>query len=111
MINNPEEYNEYEKKIAYSGSEEYFKSLHEDLKWLFKNPQFQRVILDGYLGRHILNQTSLLGLEHIIRNGSRTIIAESISATSHLQQYFIAIGNKSSSMFEDTEDEEGSNSN
>lgn len=70
---------------------EHWTNLKSDLDFLHSNPQFQRVVLEGYFKDKAVNGVSMLANDYTIRNGKRGEIIEALIAISHLQDYFITI--------------------
>jgi len=66
-------------------------TMGEDLAWLKENPQFQRVIMDGYLKAKALDSVSLLADPGVIRRGERSAIMEDLVAGSNLGYFFMMI--------------------
>ena len=63
----------------------------EALKRLKDNPDFQKVILDGYLKQEVLNSVSLLSVPQISEGGKRPGVMEDLISASNLQYYFQVI--------------------
>jgi len=72
---------------------DYWVGLNKDLSELEKDPRFQRLVTDGYFKNFVINQTSMLANDSIIREGKRGIIIEQLTAVSHLQEHFMMIKN------------------
>lgn len=60
----------------------------EALERLQKNPDFQKVIMDGYLKDKVLASVSLLSVPQISENGKRPGVMEDLVSASNLQYYF-----------------------
>jgi len=66
----------------------------EDLIWLLDTPQFQRVIVEGYLREKPLASVSMLADPGVIRRGERSAIMEDLVASSNLSYYFNMVMNQ-----------------
>lgn len=53
------------------------------------DPDFKVLFTDGYLNDFVLNQTSLLSNDNVIRSGKRTEVLEALSGTSVFNNYLI----------------------
>ena len=60
----------------------------EALIRLYKNPDFQKVIMEGYLKDKVLASVSLLGVPQISENGKRAGVMEDLVSASNLQFFF-----------------------
>ena len=69
----------------------YWVGMRQALERLEANPDFQKIILDGYFKDKAINGVSLLASPLVKRNGSRGDVFESLVAISQLQDYFITI--------------------
>ena len=69
----------------------YYVGMKQALDRLEANPDFQKVILDGYFKDKAINGVSLLATNYIKKNGLRPDVMESLVAISQLQDYFISI--------------------
>lgn len=67
---------------------EYYVEMGEALKRLRKNPDFQKVIEEGYLKEKALSSVSLLSVPSIKQRNERGDIMEDLVAISNLQ-YFL----------------------
>jgi hypothetical protein len=65
----------------------------EALLRLEQNPDFKKVILDGYFREKALASVSLLAVPQIKQQGQRPDIMEDLVATSNLQYFFQTIHN------------------
>ena len=63
------------------------------LERLEKNPDFKKVIIDGYLNKKILESVSLLAVPAIIQGNHRSLVMEDLVAASTLKYYFQMIKN------------------
>ena len=72
---------------------QYWVTMARDLVWLKEQPQFKRVILDGYFKDKAINGVSMLAIDHIKQNGLRGDIMEQLVAISQLEDYFVTIEN------------------
>ncbi len=86
---------------------EYWTGLNKDLIELEKDPRFQRLIINGYFKDFVINQTSMLASDVIIREGKRGLIQEQLVAVSHLQEHFSMIKNLGSIPDENEDDLQG----
>ena len=83
----------------------YYVGMKQALERLENNPDFQKVILDGYFKDKAVNGVSMLASGYIKKNGLRADIMESLVAISQLQDYFITV--KQLGAEDDSEDEDG----
>ena len=83
----------------------YYVGMKQALDRLEANPDFQKVILEGYFRDKAVNGVSLLASPNMKRQGLRPDIMEALVAISQLQDYFITIRNLGAEM-DDTEEEE-----
>lgn len=67
----------------------YYVGMKQSLERLEANPDFQKVILEGYFKDKAINGVSLLASPRIKAEGKRGDIMEALVAISHLQDYFI----------------------
>jgi hypothetical protein len=65
----------------------------EALIRLRTNPDFQKVILEGYCKEKALASVSLLGVPQISENGKRAGVMEDLVSISNLQYFFLTIDN------------------
>lgn len=84
----------------------YYVGLRQALERLETNPDFQKVILDGYFKDFAVNGVSRLASPYIKSKGFRPDVMEQLVAVSQLQHYFIDVKNLGAEMPEDDEDEE-----
>jgi hypothetical protein len=61
------------------------------LERLEKNPDFKKIILDGYLKEKVLDSVSLLSHPDVKKRGERPDIMEDLVASSNLQYFFFMI--------------------
>ena len=66
----------------------------EALNRLRQNPDFQTLILDGYLKDKALASVSLLAVPQIKEQGRRTDIMEDLVASSNLEYFFSMVDNQ-----------------
>ncbi len=83
----------------------YYVGMRQALERLENNPDFQKVILDGYFKDKAVNGVSMLASGYIKKNGLRADVMESLVAISQLQDYFITV--KQLGAEDDSEDEDG----
>lgn len=83
---------------------QYWVDMARDLAWLKGQPQFKRVILDGYFKDKAINGVSLLAHEHVKQNGLRSDVMEQLVAISNLEDYFVTIESLGTIPDEDTEE-------
>ena len=69
----------------------YYVGMRQALERLEANPDFQKVIMDGYFKDKAINGVSLLATNYIRKNGLRPEVMESLVAISQLQDFFITI--------------------
>lgn len=65
--------------------------LDVSLQRLLQNPDFKKVILDGFMADRALDQVSLLAHDTIIAQGKRANVIEQLVAISHLRNYLFHI--------------------
>ncbi|CUU90637.1 hypothetical protein [Campylobacter hyointestinalis] len=65
----------------------YFIELHKALLRLESNPDFQKVILDGFLKQKALDSVSLLARPDVKKRGERSEIMEDLIAISNFSYY------------------------
>lgn len=65
----------------------------EALERLRKNPDFKKVILEGYLEGKVLASVSLLAVPAIKQQGQRQDVMEDLIAASNLQYFFMMVDN------------------
>jgi len=109
MSNLQEEQNQVELETVET---EHYITMGEDLAWLKKNPQFQRVITEGYLKEKALDSVSMLADPGVIRRGERSAIMEDLVAGSNLAYFFLMVeynyaGAMNTELEDDMMDEEG----
>ena len=83
----------------------YYVGMKQALERLENNPDFQKVILEGYFKDKAVNGVSMLASGYIKKNGLRADIMESLVAISQLQDYFITV--KQLGAEDGSEDEDG----
>ena len=83
----------------------YWRGMKESLENLEKNPDFQKVILEGYFKDKAVNGVSLLASPQIKAQGKRPDIMEALVAISQLEDYFLTI----KAMGEDNPEDEEEN--
>lgn len=83
---------------------EYWASMWESLRKLRSNPDFKRVILQGYFRDKAVNGVSLLAQDAVIANGQRSAVMEDLIAISSLEDFFITIENLGSIPPEDDDE-------
>ena len=69
----------------------YYVGMRQALERLENNPDFQKVIMDGYFKDKAVNGVSLLATNYVRKNGLRPEVMESLVAISQLQDFFITI--------------------
>ena len=69
----------------------YWVGMKQALERLENNPDFQKVILDGYFKDKAINGVSMLASGYIKKNGLRPDVMESLIAISQLQDFFITV--------------------
>ena len=83
----------------------YYVGLKQALDRLEQNPDFKKVILDGYFKDKAINGVSLLSTDYVRKNGLRPSIMEDLNAISALQDYFLTIKRMGTVEEDDIEDE------
>lgn len=71
----------------------YWTDMYKSLERLHDNPDFKRVILEGYFKDRAINGVSMLANRGVIENNRRGQLMEELVAVSHLQDFFITITN------------------
>lgn len=71
----------------------YWADMYKALERLQDNPDFKRVILDGYFKDRAINGVSMLANRGVIEGNRRGQLMEELVAVSHLQDFFITITN------------------
>ena len=84
----------------------YYVGQKQALDRLKTNPDFKKVILEGYFKDKAINGVSLLATDYVRRNGLRPEVMESLVAISHLQDYFITIDKMGTTEEDDIDSEE-----
>ena len=69
----------------------YWVGMKQALERLENNPDFQKVILDGYFKDKAINGVSMLASGYIKKNSLRPDVMEGLVAISQLQDFFITI--------------------
>lgn len=69
----------------------YFVGMRQALERLENNPDFNKVILEGYFKNEAVRGVSLLANDGIKRSGARSDVMERLVAISSLQDFFITI--------------------
>lgn len=72
---------------------EHHLQMGEALNRLRDNPDFKRVITDGYLKDKVLASVSLLSVPQIQDQGKRSGVMEDLIAASNLQYFFATVDN------------------
>lgn len=85
----------------------YWVDMRNALERLESNKDFQKVVLDGYFKDFAINQTSLLSMDYIRREGARPQVMERLVAISSLQDFFMTISQLGAPV-EDEESEDDS---
>ena len=94
------------KEVLETTDNSYAVMMYEALSRLHDNPDFQKVILEGYFKDEPIRITSLLATDYVRREGVRPVLMEKLVAISTLEDYFqtiIQLGN----IPDDEEDEGG----
>ena len=84
----------------------YWVGMKQALERLENNPDFQKVILDGYFKDKAINGVSMLASGYIKKNGLRPDVMESLIAISQLQDFFITVKQLGTEPEEDDENED-----
>ena len=69
----------------------YWVGMKQALERLENNPDFQKVILEGYFKDKAVNGVSMLASGYIKKNGLRPDVMESLVAISQLQDFFVTV--------------------
>ena len=84
------------KEVLETTDNSYAVMMYEALSRLHDNPDFQKVILEGYFKDEPIRITSLLATDYVRREGVRPVLMEKLVAISTLEDYFqtiIQLGN------------------
>lgn len=65
--------------------------MKQALDRLESNPDFQKVIIEGYFNKKAVDGVSLLATDYVRANGLRPVIMESLVAISQLKDYFLTL--------------------
>ena len=82
----------------------YYVGQKQALDRLETNPNFKKVILEGYFRDKAVNGVSLLATDYVRKGGLRPEIMEGLVAISNLQDYFLTI-KRMGTVVEDEQDE------
>lgn len=88
----------------------YYVGHKQALDRLETNPDFQKVILEGYFRNEAIRGVSLLANDYMKSQGKRPEIMETLIAISNLQDYFLTIkrmGTVDEEEYGDDEENEG----
>ena len=85
---------------------QYWVNLCQALTRLHDNPDFKKVILEGYFTDKAVDGVSLLAQDSIVQSGKRTAVMEDLIAISSLRDYFMTIMNLGYVPEDGEEDEE-----
>lgn len=84
----------------------YWVGMKQALERLENNPDFQKVILDGYFKDKAINGVGMLASGYIKKNGLRPDVMESLIAISQLQDFFITVKQLGTEPEDDDENED-----
>lgn len=98
--------NNLENNTLIETENQYWVDLWESLERLQSNPDFKKLILQGYFHDKAVNGVSLLANDYIIREGKRSEVMENLIAISHLQDFFITVENLGHIQPEEQEEQE-----
>ena len=70
---------------------EYWRDMADALERLEQNPDFQKVILEGYFKDRAVSGVSILASDQVKDSGRRTDVMEGLIAVSALQDHFYTI--------------------
>lgn len=84
---------ELEEQQLVEAENTYWVDMWNSLNRLHSNPDFKRVVLEGYFKDKAVNGVSMLAHRTTLQEGSRPDILESLMAVSRLQNHFIMIEN------------------
>ena len=79
------------KEVLETTDNSYAVMMYEALSRLHDNPDFQKVILEGYFKDEPIRITSLLATDYVRREGVRPVLMEKLVAISSLEDYFQTI--------------------
>lgn len=79
------------KEMLETTDNSYAVGMYEALSRLHDNPDFQKVILEGYFKAEPVRITSLLATDYVRREGVRPVLMEKLVAISTLEDYFQTI--------------------
>ena len=80
--------------------------MYEALERLEKNPDFQKVIKEGYLKKSVLDSVSLLAHPSIKQQGQRPDVMEDLVAASNLNFYLLMLKNKGQAALADLDEDD-----
>lgn len=83
----------------------YYVGMRQALERLEQNPDFKKVIMDGYFKDKAINGVSLLASNYIKKNGLRPDVMESLVAISQLQDFFITVKQLGAELPEEDDEE------
>lgn len=98
--------NNLEQQELLTVENQYWAGMWEALSRLKENPDFQKVILEGYFKDKAVNGVSMLARDGVVRNGLRTEVMEDLIAISSLEDHFITIENLGADQGDDDDDDE-----
>ena len=84
----------------------YWVGMKQALERLENNPDFQKVILDGYFKDKAINGVSMLASGYIKKNCLRPDVMEGLVAISQLQDFFITVKQLGTEPEDDDENED-----
>lgn len=90
---------------------QYWIDMYESLIRLEKNPDFKKIIMDGYIVSKALDSVSMLAVESVKKNNQRVNVMEDLVAISNLQAFFRMISNLGRDALQDIELEEEAEEN
>ena len=76
------------KEMLETTDNSYAVEMYEALSRLHDNPDFQKVILEGYFKNEPVRITSLLATDYVRREGVRPVLMERLVAISALEEFF-----------------------
>jgi hypothetical protein len=83
---------------------DYWVDMASSLERLNQNPDFQKVILQGYFTDKAVNGVSMLAQDSVVNSGNRPAVMEDLIGVSSLQDHFITIRNLGTVSIDDDED-------
>ena len=85
----------------------YWVGMRQALERLENNPDFKKVVLEGYFQDRAINAVSAMASQYVRKSNTRGELIEELNAISQLQQHFIIIKSMGAEAPEDDEFDDG----